>query len=319
MGPQHPAPELPWRIGAPVRPFANRGLWLLAIVGSILALAGLAAVERATWPLLGSVPLVGIAAMLIHALVHRPIGFTFDRDTIVMRRLTGGDRFDPALLDSIELLPEPRAARLILRFADGARLVLRPDEIDLSIEEVEVVLRRLLTPLAALSPWPRDPAPYLLSTAFGPGSRRPFSAYLEGPSTVAVESVDDICGWLRGCEYVLDEELFDRVDVWQHPKSFEGARRGDCEDHALWAWRKLVDLKLEAELVVGTWEGEPHAWVTFVQDRRVFLLETTTKKGSMIHPADEVRESYRPRYGVNRHLVTHRYRRAGSQVSDSGR
>ncbi len=32
---------------------------------------------------------------------------------------------------------------------------------------------------------------------------------------------------------------------------FRGKRRGDCKDHALWAWRKLNELGIAAELVCG--------------------------------------------------------------------
>src|SRR5690348_3236184 len=55
------------------------------------------------------------------------------------------------------------------------------------------------------------------------------------------------CGDLRmaaDCEYVRDP-VHER-DFWQHPKTFEQLRKGDCEDHALWAWRKLTELGISA-------------------------------------------------------------------------
>ena len=64
--------------------------------------------------------------------------------------------------------------------------------------------------------------------------------------------------------------LFNEIDLWQHPSSFEELRRGDCEDFALWAWRKLAELGIDAEFFVGRILSveEPdvdrqHAWVVF--------------------------------------------------------
>ena len=89
------------------------------------------------------------------------------------------------------------------------------------------------------------------TTAFGPGSRCDFSHYFEGESHVPVSSIDDIVKWLTSCEYVTDLALFHEQDVWQHPAAFEQLRRGDCEDFALWAWRKLAEVGVEAEFYVG--------------------------------------------------------------------
>jgi hypothetical protein len=84
---------------------------------------------------------------------------------------------------------------------------------------------------------------------FGNGSRHDFAWYFQGDSSVHVSSIDDVQDWLLGCEYVSDPELFNEPDFWQHPRTFEQLRRGDCEDHALWAWRKLVELGHDAHLV----------------------------------------------------------------------
>ncbi len=87
--------------------------------------------------------------------------------------------------------------------------------------------------------------------AFGPGSERPFAQYFEGESSVRVASIEEIVAWLQTCEYVSDVELFRKRDVWQHPSAFEHLRRGDCEDFALWAWRKLGELGIDADFCVG--------------------------------------------------------------------
>src|SRR4030095_12327824 len=52
---------------------------------------------------------------------------------------------------------------------------------------------------------------------FGAASRREFSAYFEGTSGVQVQCIEEIAGWLRGCESVGDERLFFERDYWQHP------------------------------------------------------------------------------------------------------
>jgi len=80
---------------------------------------------------------------------------------------------------------------------------------------------------------------------FGAGSHHDFRWYFEGQSTVSVKDMAAICEWLADCEYVRDP-VHER-DFWQHPKTFEQLRKGDCEDHALWAWRKLTELGISAD------------------------------------------------------------------------
>src|SRR5580765_2937921 len=89
------------------------------------------------------------------------------------------------------------------------------------------------------------------ASVFGPGSHQPFADYFQGESSVRVGSVEEIAAWLHTCEYVSDLELFREPDVWQHPAVFERRKRGDCEDFALWAWRKLAEIGVDAEFCVG--------------------------------------------------------------------
>jgi len=103
-----------------------------------------------------------------------------------------------------------------------------------------------------------------------PGSRQPFAAYSRARCSVRVRSIDDIVAWLQTCEYVSDFTLFHKQDFWQHPAAFEKLRRGDCEDFALWAWRKLAELGIDAEFCVGRviCGDQPeidrqHAWVVY--------------------------------------------------------
>ena len=114
---------------------------------------------------------------------------------------------------------------------------------------------------------------------YGGGANRKFDYYFSGQSRVRVNSVRDIVDWLLGCEYVSDPEQFKKRDHWQHPVDFEKTRRGDCEDFALWAWRKLVELGHDAEFMVGKWlrdgRAGTHAWVFLRHDGKQFVFEAT--------------------------------------------
>jgi len=120
-----------------------------------------------------------------------------------------------------------------------------------------------------------------------------------------VSDVSAICDWLAGCQYVHDSELFREPDYWQHPLTFEQLRKGDCEDHALWAWRKLLELGLAADFYVGQWRHDGggsgfHAWVVFEKDGQTFLLEPVIKDPKkVVRLLDEVRANYVPHYSVD--------------------
>jgi hypothetical protein len=186
---------------------------------------------------------------------------------------------------------------------------------------VNSVLSRLLRPFyrwvlrgtPPLDPWERVAVRPPVAR-FAAGSRQQFDWYLRGESTVSVTSIDDIVGWLLNCQYASDESLFSKPDHWQHPTTFERLQRGDCEDHALWAWRKLLELGIDAEFVVGRLlYDDPelpatkggHAWVLFKNDGEAFLPEAVaTSRSRMIRPLSAVASEYRPEYGVARDLKT---------------
>ena len=145
---------------------------------------------------------------------------------------------------------------------------------------------------------------------YGTGARHDFEWYFDGESAIPVESLEELQDWLLGCEYVRDIELFHEPDFWQHPRTFERLRRGDCEDHALWAWRKLLELGINADLVSGRtlpWQpgakdGEDgHVWVIFRREGTPFLFEAVAKtKERMVRPLTEAACDYRPEFGVDR-------------------
>ena len=154
-------------------------------------------------------------------------------------------------------------------------------------------------------PWQRLPyeAPLVV---YGDGARHGFDWVFEGESTVAVASLDDILDWLATCEYETDASLFREADYWQHPHTFEKLRRGDCEDFALWAWRKLVELGIDADLVIGRRvppgsENSRHAWILFRSGEDEFLFEPIVRdRGASVRLLATVRSEYIPEFGVSR-------------------
>jgi hypothetical protein len=183
-------------------------------------------------------------------------------------------------------------------------------------------LRRHLSPVTRLaarligreSAWERVTMP-VPASAFGPGSQHPFADYFEGESSVRVESIDDIVRWLQTCEYVTDLELFRERDFWQHPGIFERLRRGDCEDFALWAWRKLAEVGIDAEFCVGRviCEDRPemdrqHAWVVYRVNETAFLFEPAARTPSrMIRPLVDAMGEYVPHFAVNHQFHTNAF------------
>jgi hypothetical protein len=123
--------------------------------------------------------------------------------------------------------------------------------------------------------------------------------------------LDEIQHWLLECEYVHDHDLFHEPDFWQHPRTFERLRKGDCDDHALWAWRKLLELDYDADLVSGRclpWDpavpekDRGHVWVIFRRDGDSYLFEAAAKaKERMIRPLAAAAADCRPDFGVDRH------------------
>jgi hypothetical protein len=150
------------------------------------------------------------------------------------------------------------------------------------------------------------------ATAFGPGSRQPFAEYFERESCVHVRSIDDIVAFLQTCEYVTDSELFHTPDFWQHPSDFEKLRRGDCEDFALWAWRKLAELGIDAEFCVGRviCDDHPeidrqHAWVVYRVNGTEFLFEPAARTPSrMIRRLADAMAAYVPHFAANNRFDT---------------
>ncbi|MEM8861494.1 MAG: hypothetical protein AAGD96_24490 [Chloroflexota bacterium] len=155
---------------------------------------------------------------------------------------------------------------------------------------------------------------------FGKGSINPWDHYLEGKSSADISSIEDIKMWLRSCKFVSDQEQFGELDHWLKPTRFETLKQGDCEDHALWAWKKLKLINQDAEFVVGLRiSNQPipkgrtinHAWLTLVHNGELFVFESTIKRATnpMMVPWDEAKHQYRPKYSVNHHLQTFNFQK----------
>lgn len=158
------------------------------------------------------------------------------------------------------------------------------------------------------------------------GSSEDFRRYCLRESSVSVRSLDEVCEWLLGCEYQHDPKQSDDLAYWTHPPDFEGLRRGDCKDHSLWAWRKLNELGIEAELMFGQCRSageefpsrsafatldsfeECHVWVRFQREGTEYLFETTMKDVAwMIRPLADVRAYYLPCFGVGPNFCRYTY------------
>lgn len=115
-----------------------------------------------------------------------------------------------------------------------------------------------------------------------PRPSKQFLSYLVGGDlTVKCGSLEEVQAFLRECRYVSDSEQFGVSEYWLHPRFFERLRRGDCEDFALWAWRQLLAMGLDARLVFGNCRGgdrNNHAWVMFSDSQAHYLLEPTAPR-----------------------------------------
>jgi hypothetical protein len=77
----------------------------------------------------------------------------------------------------------------------------------------------------------------------------------------------------------------------------------------MWAWRKLIELGYDADLVSGRLTGLDatsagsggHVWVLFRRNGETFILEATAKaKEQMLRTLVQARAEYIPSVGVDR-------------------
>ena len=83
-------------------------------------------------------------------------------------------------------------------------------------------------------------------------------------------------------------------------------RAGDCEDFALWAWRKLIELGYDADFVAGYCVKDDevdgrHAWVMLRSEGVEYLFEPAARsREHMMVALDSVRHRYLPQFGADR-------------------
>jgi len=178
--------------------------------------------------------------------------------------------------------------------------------------------------LPPTGPWKRVKA-MVPKNFFGAGAKKDFAWYFQGESLVKVKNAAEACKWLAHCKYISDIELFMEADFWQHPITFERIRQGDCDDHALWLWRKLNELGYICELVVGKFTRQAHeqarnirgprsghAWVIYKEKTKDkwFLVETTEKNHrKMLMTAEESEDKYIPEYSIDGSLQTYKFQK----------
>ncbi len=109
------------------------------------------------------------------------------------------------------------------------------------------------------------------------GNTHPWNRYFNRLLDTKPDTLADIERFLKGCKYRSDQETRSQEDFWEPPDQFEKRRSGDCEDHAIWAWRQLYDLGFRSRLVLGTCFDRGHAWVHLFVNGRCYLLEATQK------------------------------------------
>jgi hypothetical protein len=163
-----------------------------------------------------------------------------------------------------------------------------------------------------LDPWGRQPSA-VPPDYFGLEEGQSLKQYFEHPSAVPVSNLDDVCAFLLSCRYVPVGEGLGQQDRWMRPHDVEWCRVGDCKALALWAWRRLVELGHDAELVCGEWSppsGQPglHAFVVFREGSNEYLLEATARsKSAIVRPLTLARADYTPAYSVDASLKTYMY------------
>jgi transglutaminase-like putative cysteine protease len=162
---------------------------------------------------------------------------------------------------------------------------------------------------------------YVSRSCFGNGNENSWEWYFDGKSSVNVSSLDDICSWLSDCEYILDRDLFNKEDFWQHPVTLEHTRKGDCEDQALWAWRKMAALGVAAEFVVGFLDADDgehadgHAWLIYEHKGQRYIFEATGEsQEDMILLFDDHHLEYIPEFSIDFDFRTYVFKQGLSNL-----
>ena len=105
-------------------------------------------------------------------------------------------------------------------------------------------------------------------------------------------------------KYQLDAQQYGGFkEVWQNSREAFFNTRGDCEDHSLALADWLIEMGIDARVVLGSYKKDRHAWVVVFLKDEVFLLESTSKqknKSWRHYPLAKFETNYHPKYMFNR-------------------
>lgn len=311
---------LPRIIKTPVIQLLFLGFFIALFGGMTLVLVGGAILlaELASLFILGLGVFMGWVTYLIGKdfVLQYTVSCHFGPEQIVWRRLHRRDLFQVAQLRDVYIQHRRLRTKngwqsnhsLVMEFENGRFLSLPDSYSNYSVFKfLDVVSFHYKQPRLPHR-WQEDVSFH----SFANGSQHEFGWYLTGKSEVPIHSLESVIAWLKTCTYVHDQKLFGKRDHWQHPLEFEKTKQGDCEDHALWAWRKLIELGLRTEFVVGIYKDQTnadisHAWVVYELEKQHYLLETTEKGAVMSYPLLSTQKKYLPLLGVDQNLRTFRY------------
>jgi hypothetical protein len=159
---------------------------------------------------------------------------------------------------------------------------------------------------AGVSYWSYTSNVHVTASAFGTDNLHHFlHYYLIGYAPFKTEQL-----WIphytitMRLKYQLDaEQYWGLKEVWQNSKEAFFNTRGDCEDHALVLADWLIDMGIDARVVLGNYEKQGHAWVVVLKGSDVFLLEATSKqkrKKWRHYPLAKFEPKYHPKCMFNR-------------------
>ena len=104
--------------------------------------------------------------------------------------------------------------------------------------------------------------------------------------------------------YQLDHLQYSGItDIWQNSAQAFKQTRGDCEDHAIALADWLINLGMDAQVVLGKYKNEGHAWVIVFKEGKEYLLEATGKRKSKRwsqYSLAGTQTDYHPKYRFNR-------------------
>lgn len=107
--------------------------------------------------------------------------------------------------------------------------------------------------------------------------------------------------------YQLDSKQFQgREEVWLTTLQAWSRAKGDCEDHAILLADWLIEMGLDARVVLGKHRREGHAWVVVFKDGQEYLLEATLKnkiKRWSVYPLAKSLPEYHPDMMFNRQTL----------------